>query len=200
MEAETIRIKAQGKLEPLICIDYLQLVDSGERDAVDGIKSVIFKLKNFAKRNNTVVFVIVANNRASNKSGTVDMESGRDTSTIEYSGDLMLGLSYTAIEDRRKYECGEDKNGNPRYAEYDLETIRRLKKEAYETGKDLPDVCNEISLKVLKNRFGESERRANLIFDGKHSTFKQIELKYKPEYFTNNGWTIYEGKNPFEDD
>ena len=200
MEAETIRIKAQGKLEPLICIDYLQLVDSGERDAVEGIKSVIFRLKNFAKRNNTVVFVIVANNRASNKSGTVDMESGRDTSTIEYSGDLMLGLSYTAIEDRRKYECGEDKNGNPRYAEYDLETIRRLKKEAYETGKDLPDVCNEISLKVLKNRFGESERRANLIFDGKHSTFKQIELKYKPEYFTNNGWTIYEGKNPFEDD
>ena len=200
MEAETIRIKAQGKPEPLICIDYLQLVDSGERDLVEGIKSVIFRLKDFAKRNNTVVFVIVANNRASNKSGTVDMESGRDTSTIEYSGDLMLGLSYTAIEDRRKYECGEDKNGNPRYAEYDLETIRRLKKEAYETGKDLPDVCNEISLKVLKNRFGESERRANLIFDGKHSTFKQIELKYKPEYFTNNGWTIYEGKNPFEDD
>ena len=199
MEAETIRIKAQGKPEPLICIDYLQLVDSGERDLVEGIKSVIFRLKDFAKRNNTVVFVIVANNRASNKSGTVDMESGRDTSTIEYSGDLMLGLSYTAIEDRWKYECGKDKNGNSRYAEYDLETIRRLKKEAYETGKDIPDVCNEISLKVLKNRFGESERRANLIFDGKHSTFKQIESKYKPEYFTNNGWTIYEGQNPFED-
>ena len=171
MEAETIRIKAQGKPEPLICIDYLQLIDSGERDAIEGIKGVIFKLKDFAKRNNTVVFVIVANNRASNKSGTVDMESGRDTSTIEYSGDLMLGLSYTAIEDRRKYECGEDKNGNPRYAEYDLETIRRLKKEAYKAGKPIPSVCNEISLKVLKNRFGEAERQANLVFDGKHSTF-----------------------------
>lgn len=171
MEAETIRIKAQGKPEPLICIDYLQLIDSGERDAIEGIKGVIFKLKDFAKRNNTTVFVIVANNRASNKSGTVDMESGRDTSTIEYSGDLMLGLSYTAIEDRRKYECGEDKNGNPRYAEYDLETIRRLKKEAYKAGKPIPSVCNEISLKVLKNRFGEAERQANLVFDGKHSTF-----------------------------
>ena len=99
------------------------------------------------------------------------MESGRDTSTIEYSGDLMLGLSYTAIEDRRKYEYGEDKNGNPRYAEYDLETIRRLKKEAYEAGRDIPAVCNELSLKVLKNRFGEAERQASLIFDGKHSTF-----------------------------
>ena len=171
MEAETIRIKAQGKPEPLICIDYLQLIDSGERDAVEGIKSVIFRLKDFAKRNNTVVFVIVANNRASNKSGTVDMESGRDTSTIEYSGDLMLGLSYTAIEDRRKYECGEDSKGNPRYAEYDLETIRRLKKEAFKAGKPIPSVCSEISLKVLKNRFGEAEQQASLVFDGKHSTF-----------------------------
>ena len=129
------------------------------------------------------------------------MESGRDTSAIEYSGDLMLGLAYTAIEDRRKYECGEDKNGNARYAEYDLETIRRLKKEAYEAGKEIPAVCTEVSLKVLKSRFTEAERRANLLFDGKHSTFKQVELKYKPEDFTTgNGWTSYEGKSPFEDD
>ena len=171
MEAETIRIKAQGKPEPLICIDYLQLIDSGERDAIEGIKTVIFKLKDFAKRNNTVVFVIVANNRASNKSGTVDMESGRDTSTIEYSGDIMLGMSYAAIEDHRKYECGEDKSGNPIYAEFDLETIRRLKKEAFKAGKPIPSVCCEVSLKVIKNRFGEAERQATLIFDGKHSTF-----------------------------
>lgn len=195
MESETARIKAQGKPAPLICIDYLQLIDSGERDAIEGMKGVIFKLKDFAKRKNTVVFVIIANNRASNKSGTVDMESGRDTSAIEYSGDIMLGLSYTAIEDRRKYECGEDKNGNPRYAEYDLDAIRKIKKEAYEAGKEIPAVCNEISLKVLKSRFTEAERRANLIFDGKHSTFTQIELKYKPEDFTGNGWKTYSGKD-----
>ncbi|MBQ3981456.1 MAG: hypothetical protein II631_05345, partial [Treponema sp.] len=179
LEAETVRIKAQGKPAPLICIDYLQLVDSGERDAIEGMKGVIFKLKDFAKRENTVVFVIIANNRASNKTGTVEMESGRDTSAIEYSGDVMLGLAYTVIEDHKKYPCGEDKDRNTRYAEYDLETIRRMKKEAYETGKEIPAECNQISLKVLKNRFGEAERRANLIFDGKHSTFNQIELKYK---------------------
>lgn len=200
MEAETARIKAQGKPAPLVCIDYLQLIDSGERDAIEGLKGVIFKLKDFAKRENTVVFVIIANNRASNKSGTVEMESGRDTSSIEYSGDFMLGLAYTAIEDRRKYEYGEDKKGNPLYAEYDLDTIRRLKKEAYEAGKEIPAVCNEVSLKVLKSRFTEAERRANLIFDGKHSTFKQIELRYKAEDITGTGWTPYTGKdNPFED-
>jgi len=178
MEAETARIKAQGKPAPLVCIDYLQLIDSGERDAIEGMKGVIFELKDFAKRNNTVVFVIMANNRASNKAGTAELESGRDTSAIEYSGDLMLGLAYTAIEDRRKYPCGEDKNGNTRYAEYDLEAIRRMKKEAYEAGKEIPAVCNELSLKVLKNRFGEAERRANLIFDGKHATFNLREYRF----------------------
>lgn len=204
MTEETARIKAQGKPAPLVCLDYLQLVDSGERDAIEGMKGVIFKLKDFAKRENTVVFVIIANNRASNKSGTVDMESGRDTSAIEYSGDFMLGLAYTAIEDRREYtftyqgKNGEDKEGK---APYDLETIRRLKKEAYEAGREIPAVCNEISLKVLKSRFTEAERRANLIFDGKHSTFKQVALKYQADAFTSgNGWTPYTGTdNPFEE-
>ena len=202
MEAETARLEAQGKPAPLVCIDYLQLVDSGERDAIEGMKNVIFKLKDFAKTHNTVIFVIVANNRASNKLGTVEMESGRDTSAIEYSGDFMLGLAYTAIEDKRTYTYtyetrnGEEKEGT---AFYDLETIRRLKKEAFEAGKDVPAVCKEVSLKVLKSRFTEAERRANLIFDGKHSTFNQVDMKYKAEDFTS-GWKPFQGKSPFEED
>lgn len=199
MESETARIKAQGKPEPLVCIDYLQLIDSGERDAIEGMKGVIFKLKDFAKRNNTVVFVIMANNRASNKSGVVELESGRDTSTIEYSGDLVLGLSYTAIEDRRTYSYTVEKDGRekPVTQTYDLDTIRRLKKEAYEAGTDLPSVCNEVSLKVLKNRFGEAERRANLIFDGKHSTFSLSEYRYNAEDFYS-GFTELSGAIPFD--
>lgn len=192
MEAETARLKSQGKPEPLVCIDYLQLIDSGERDAIQGLKNVIARLKFFAKNNNTVVLLIVANNRNSNKSGTSDMEAGRDTSTIEYSGDIMLGLSYTAIEDRRKYKNGEDKNGNPRYAEYDLDTIRRLKREAREAGKPIPSVCNEISMKIMKSRFTEDEHRANFIFDGKHSTFMQ--RAYQAESFTP-----YKGGTPWDD-
>lgn len=197
MEEETARIKAQGKPAPLICIDYLQLIDSGERDAIEGMKQTIFKLKTFARNNDTVVFVILANNRASNKSGIVEMESGRDTSTIEYSGDLMLGLSFTAIEDRRTYTY-TDKDGKEKTKVYDLETIRRLKKDAYEAGTDVPAVCNEVSLKVLKNRFGEAERRANLIFDGKHNTFNLSEYRYRAEDFFT-GFKQYSGASPFDD-
>ena len=86
---------------------------------------------------------------------------------------------------------------------YDLETIRRLKKEAYEAGTPIPSVCNELSLKVLKNRFGEAERRVNLIFDGKHATFNLREYRFSD--FTDgtqdtggDGWTVYKGKAPFD--
>ena len=184
MDAETLHIKEQGRPAPIICIDYLQLIDTKERDAVEGMKNAIFKLKDYAKKNDTVVFLIMANNRASNKEGVAELESGRDTSAIEYTCDVMLGLSYTAIEDKQKYQCGVDKNGNPKMVEYTLEKIRELKKAAYEQKKrnpqtKVPSVCNEISLKVLKNRFGEAERRANLIFDGKHSTFMLREYRYQ---------------------
>lgn len=197
MEEETTRITAQGRPAPIICIDYLQLIDSGARDAIEGMKSVIFQLKDFAKRRNTVVFVIMANNRASNRSGTVELESGRDTSAIEYSGDLVLGLSYTAIEDRRTYSYVPDGSDKPQNSVYDLDTIRRLKKEAFEEGRDVPAVCNEVSLKILKNRFGEAERRANLIFDGKHTTFNLSAYRFRAaEYYSD--FKEYAGATPFD--
>lgn len=126
MREETVRIKALGREAPLICIDYLHLIDSDDKDAIEGMKNVIRKFKDFAMSENAVVFLIIANNRASNKNGTMDMESGRDTSAIEYSGDLMLGLAYTAMEEHRKYECGKKENGTPIYAEYSLDKIREL--------------------------------------------------------------------------
>lgn len=170
-------LREKQRPAPIICIDYLQLIDSKETDPLKGMKNIIFNLKSFAKRENTVIFLIIANNRASNKSGSVDMESGRDTSAIEYSGDVMLGLVYTAIEEGRKYQAGEKKDGSPLMVEYDLEAIRRIKKEAYEDGRETPQICKEITLKVIKNRFADSERTANLIFDGKHATYSQIEWK-----------------------
>lgn len=180
METETMRIKAAGRAEPIIIIDYLNLIDSGERDATEGLKRVIYGLKDFAKRYNTVVMAITATNRASNRAGTVEMESGRDTSAVEYSGDLMLGLSYTAIEDGREYETGEcDKKGEPIKAKYDIDELRRLRREAYDRNEDPPHVCNEISLKVLKNRFGEPERRTKLIFDGRHNLYRMAAKPFQ---------------------
>lgn len=190
MEAEIMRVKAQGRPAPIICIDYLQLIDSGERDAIEGLKRTIYQLKAFAKANNTVILAISATNRASNRTGTVDLESGRDTSATEYSGDMMLGLSFTALEDRLEYETGDyDKKGEPIKAEYTLDDLRRLRREAYDRDEAPPQVCNEISLKVLKNRFGEPERRTKLIFDGRHNLYTMAAKPYQEaQEYAGKSW------------
>lgn len=193
MHAETARLKAQGKKAPLVCLDYLQLVDSGERDAVEGLKNVIFKLKEFAINENTLVFVIIANNRASNKTGNVDMESGRDTSALEYSGDCMLGLAFTAIDDRRTYP--EDEQDPKKRKVYDLDAIRQIKKDAYDRGEEVPAICREVSLKVVKSRFTDDGRTAKLIFDGKHSTYNQKVEDFPPQL--DDEWETLDGNTPF---
>lgn len=189
---ETKRIKDAGRPEPIICIDYLQLVYARADTTAESIQYIIKALKDFAVQNNTIVFLISAQNRASNKAGISEMESGRDTSAIEYSGDLMLGLVYTAIENGETWDYIErdadgktktDKNGAPikKKVPYDVERIRQLKRQAYDEGTPEDPVCNRITLKVLKNRFGEAERRANFIFDGKHATFNLIEDERNPK-------------------
>lgn len=192
MQEETNRIKAAGRPEPLICIDYLQIIATDERETAEGIKQIIDRLKRFAIENNTVVFLITAQNRAANRAGVSEMESGRDTSAIEYSGDLMLGLVYTAIENGETwtyYERDEegqilkDRNGTPKKVTkaYDLDRIRELLRKAYDNHETPDPVCSRLTLKVLKNRFGAAERRANFIFDGEHGTFHQVEREGRPD-------------------
>ena len=192
MKEEVDRVKGEGRPEPIFCIDYLQIIEAPGNTTAEQIQTIIKALKDFAIENNTVVFLISAQNRAANKAGISEMESGRDTSAIEYSGDLMLGLVYTAIENGETWtyyerdEAGkilQDKNGNPKKITkaYDLERIRELLRKAYDNHEAADPVCSRLTLKVLKNRFGAAERRANFIFDGEHGTFHQVEREDKPE-------------------
>lgn len=174
MEDEATRLEAEGKRAPLCVIDYLQLVQGAEReDDVSTMKRAIKSLKDYAINHDTVVFAIHATNREANKSGQVNQWSGRDTSAIEYSGDLMLALTYTAIEEN---ETIEDEEGDKLLV--NLGVIERLRKEAYQKGQQVPDICNRMTLKVLKNRFGENSRSAELYFDGEHATFIQIDRNH----------------------
>lgn len=188
MQAATDRATEQSRPAPLICIDYLQLIDNENRDATEGLKNTITRLKDFARENGTIIFIITANNRESNKTGITNLESGRDTSAIEYTGDYMLGLSYTAIEDGRFYKYEEGSDGKCKYRKCDLDYIRRLKRRAKDNGESVPAVCNAISLKINKNRFGEAEGRVKMYLDGEHSTLRLAEYKEVleiPDLFDN---------------
>ena len=173
IEKEAMRAEAQGNPAPCIVLDYLQIITGREReDGVELIKRAVFSLKRFAVEHNTVVFLIMAHNRQSNASGTITMESGRDTSAIEYSGDTQIGLTFTRCLKGWKDEHGikHDKSKNP-------DELTEKERQ-------------EITLKIVKSRFGGVGRTVNLRFNGETMTYTQVM----------NDFTVVDEKTPFEDE
>ena len=147
LTAEAERAERQGEKAPCIILDYLQIVNGDPReDAASLIKRAVITLKEFAIKHETLVFVIIAHNRASNSSGTVSMESGRDTSALEYSADLQLALTYTACLKR-----GQNSPKNP-----DNLTQNERKK---------------VTLIVTKGRFGGAGQSVDLLFTGETMSY-----------------------------
>ena len=198
LERITESMRDAGLPAPLVCIDYLQFIDcditadgqliadvEGERkpDTAEAIKRILQALKTFAMKNSTVVLVIMANNRMSNQEGRASMDSGRDTSNIEYSGDVMLSLVYTAIEDKWQVPKKKDKQGNTVYDNCDLEFIMdRIDYCRNTEDRDEPLIARLQSLKVVKGRALRSRGVARFVYNGKFSTFDEdngIENPYR---------------------
>ena len=155
---------------PIVCLDYLQLLtghtaDGHDEDSVSTIKRAVQKLKEYAIREDTTVIIITANNRASMVTGDSDLNSGRDTSNIEYGADLHLGLVYTATADGTK----------------DIKEIRKMKRDYWQNpadpaaAADYETYCTRISLKVNKNRHGAEGREALLQFNGACALFIPVD-------------------------
>ena len=153
--------KKNGRQAPLAVVDYLHLI-SGEKgeDVTAVIKRATEELKQYAIDFDTVVILISANNRSANKSGKASMDSGRDTSNIEYSGDVMLSLNYKE----------SDKEGGQ-----SAEEIAGIIREHKANGTPIPEKYNLFSLRIVKSRFSEPYTRAVLRFDGEHSKFTQVQ-------------------------
>lgn len=151
IETEAQLAEAANLPAPVVVLDYLQIVTGKDReDDTAVIKRAVASLKRYAIQHNTVVFLIIAHNRAANRSGDVTMEAGRDTSALEYSADLQLGLAYTY--------CME-KNGG--LAKEDLTPEQRC--------------C--LTLRVTKARFGGTGTDVDLHFDGETMTYTQTTTR-----------------------
>lgn len=176
LEAAADKAKKEGRPAPVVCIDYLQMIETNSKDATEGLKNCIYLLKEYARKRDTVIFVIVANNRASNEAGAAGLESGRDTSALEYAADVHLGLMYTAIYKKWTYTT----KGNVKPIIYDVATIREFKR-AYNEGREpenIQDTAHReqwkyLTLCINKNRFGINEKAAHLLFEAEHNIFKQ---------------------------
>lgn len=178
MELETDRLQRQGKTTPIVCIDYLHLVDGKSSDEKQAIKEIILKLKQFAIKHNTLVLCIVAHGRESSKGGVSTMFDSRDSSNIEYTADVMLTMNHRLVEEQRKVNAAE-------LTELEIETdetlytpgiIKRLKQAYKNQGLTIPQHLQEVCLTIQKGRIGaEPGAQINYIFDGAHSEFIEIE-------------------------
>lgn len=140
--------KEKGEPAPAVIIDYLHLISSNRGiDIQELIKQAVTGLKNYAKEYDTFVIGIVATNRASN-SGQITMDSGRDSSNIEYTGDYILSLNYYDID-----------NGTVKASE--VEKISELQQQTY----------RRMIIRVLKGRFVTPGKSANVYFNAAHNTF-----------------------------
>lgn len=147
---ETIgeRAKAAGEPAPVVVIDYLHLLTWSGEEVANVIKKSMEILKDYAKNYDTISIAISATNRDSNKAGRITMESGRDSSGIEYAGDYILSLNYYQVD-----------QGNVRTTDND--------KMAVLTGRK----WRQMILRVLKNRWGIAGRPARVYFHAAGNRF-----------------------------
>lgn len=156
INAEAARMEALNQRAPFVVLDYLQKVQGtpGE-DRTAAVQRAIAAMKDYALNHKTIAFVIVAHNREANKNGRISMEAARDTSDIEYTADLQLGMTYTGC----LYPVG-----NTYRAPIDLK----------------PNEKKFLTVQVTKARFGQQDATSHLYFDGESMTFRQVGYDWIP--------------------
>lgn len=165
------KAKADGQPAPAVVIDYLHLIrGDGKQDVQELIKQAVTGLKEYAVKYNTFVIGIVATNRATNKSGKITLESGRDSSNLEYTADYQISLNYYAVD-------------NGAIAPDDVDSIADLQKSKRRA----------MILRVLKNRFSQPGRSAQIMFDAAHNLFYGMYDDYTPA----DGFTLDDGTQAF---
>lgn len=141
--------KARGEEAPAVVLDYLHLVSTSKGlDLQELIKQAVNETKQYCIKYNTFAIIVSATNRISNTTGRITLESGRDSSNIEYGGDAQISLNYWEVDQ------GKVKPSNPdEMAGLMTQPNRRM------------------ILRVLKSRFSPPARFARVWFNGATNRF-----------------------------
>ena len=165
--------KAAGAAAPVVVVDYLHLISSRNgMETQELIKQSVTGLKKYAIDYDTFVIGIVATNRISNSSGRITLESGRDSSNIEYTADYQLSLNYYDID-------------NGKVSPNDPEKIAVLQQQEE----------RQMIIRILKGRFVAPGRAAKVWFNAASNYFYG-EDDFRP--FRGNSPFDDEGENEGE--
>lgn len=132
--------------KPFVIIDYLQIIQNNDKSLTDKqvIDKIVTSLKRIARDNDITILLISAFNRA-NFTKEANLSSFRDSSTIEYTSDVLLSLQLSKLDGI----TDEKKEIN-------------LNQEQQKDERDL-------TLKVLKNRNGRITDVKDIKFYAKYN-------------------------------
>lgn len=132
--------------KPFVIIDYLQIIQNNDKGLTDKqvIDRIVTSLKRIARDNDITILLISAFNRA-NYTKEANLSSFRDSSTIEYTSDVLLSLQLSKLNG-----ITDDKNEI------------NLNQEQQKDERDL-------TLKVLKNRNGRITDVKDIKFYAKYN-------------------------------
>jgi hypothetical protein len=152
LEAQGAAAASEGREAPAVVLDYLHLVRTTEKiDPAELIKQTMEVVKRYAIKYNTFCIVISASNRESNKRGRITLDSGRDSSNIEYGCDAQISLNFWDFDQSNLSKLNP---GDP-------EDLAKLQREPY----------RRMILRVLKARFYEPGRCSRVYFHAATSQF-----------------------------
>lgn len=161
-EEQLLELAKEKYKNPILVLDYIQLIQPSinnygrAEEIATTIKKVNRYFHNYANDNNSISFMITAYNRETTENKqALSLGSGRDTSDLEYSADLMLGLNFREYEE----SIASDKRKN-------LESPIELK-EKYKPFGYIP-----LKLVKLKDRKGTPTGKENIDFYGAYSYFE----------------------------
>ena len=156
IEATIKRHIAITDAKPFIVIDYLQIIENKQKGLTDiqAVSKIVKDLKRIARKYELTILVISAFNRTSNYQ-EADYTSFRDTSTIEYTADVLLSFYYSVLDGRDD----EDITSNAK-AEAEKKKTKKLVNDAME------EDVKKLTLTILKNRNGKKKKVKFIDFYG----------------------------------
>lgn len=149
---------------PVVFIDYIQMLAQLDNSLTDkqSIDNVVTSLKMMCKELNVPVIAISSLNRDSYFE-PISMKSFKESGTIEYIADVLLGMQYKGMD----------------YTESETEREHLVRIKKLFTGNDIKTQNGfplQLQLKVLKNRVG-SKGNIDLNFIGKFNYFADTQEK-----------------------
>lgn len=141
---------------PVVIVDYLQILAPYDVRASDkqNTDKAVLELKRLSRDLKNTVIAISSFNR-DNYNQEVKMQAFKESGTIEYGADVLLGLQM-----KRPDPVIDEKSGKPKKVEFDVDEAKR---------KD----PREVQLVILKNRHGRTGEKITYCYYPKFNYFEE---------------------------